>query len=286
MTGLRRQGAFDYSRIAPTARNAAAAAALGLLAAAAGAQTRPLQTEEATTALAHTFVLEAGADVMRDELNPVTGRRRHRWDMPVLRLVYSPADNVELDLEWTAGVGAWSDPDLGAVKDFGDVTLRAKLRVLGGGAGASALAVRFGVALPETIYDQGLGPNMLRMAAQVLGSTSLGGLRLHANAGLAIQDRPLAPRQQSDFLAYGLALAQGLGAGVEAVAEVAGLGVGAGAPGADRRSEARAGVRGGRGRLRWDLAVRRGLERADGTWGATAGFRWTLAPAARAARRR
>jgi hypothetical protein len=47
-------------------------------------------------------------------------------------------------------------------------------------------------------------------------------------------------------------------------------------PGADERSEARAGLRYGRGRLRLDAAVRRGLADADGTWGLTAGLAWRL----------
>jgi len=58
------------------------------------AQTRPLQTEEASTAPAGTVVLEAGADVIADEPNFLTGEERGRWDAPVLRLVYSPAGNV------------------------------------------------------------------------------------------------------------------------------------------------------------------------------------------------
>jgi hypothetical protein len=72
-------------------------------------------------------VLEVGGDFIRDEPNFLTGSERDRWDAPVLRLVYSPARNVELDLEWTAVVGAIDDPDFGTVSDFGDVALRAKV---------------------------------------------------------------------------------------------------------------------------------------------------------------
>ena len=50
---------------------------------------------------------------------------------------------------------------------------------------------------------------------------------------------------------------------------------GQGSPGADQSSEARAGVRYGHGRVRFDAAVRRGLLHADGTWGVTAGLAWT-----------
>ena len=65
------------------------------------AQTRPLQTEQADTARAGTIVLEAGGQVIKAEPNFLTGGKRTRWEAPNLRLVYSPADNVEMDVEWT-----------------------------------------------------------------------------------------------------------------------------------------------------------------------------------------
>ena len=89
------------------------------------AQTRPLATEEASTAAAGTVVLEAGASAISGEPNFLTGAERDRWEGPELRLVYSPAGNVELDVEWTVRVGVRGDPDFGDVSDFGDVALRA-----------------------------------------------------------------------------------------------------------------------------------------------------------------
>ena len=252
----------------------AAAAMFSLAASGAAAQTRPLQAEQATTAAAGTLVLEAGADVMREEPNFLTGRTRDRLDLPVLRLVYSPAANVEIDVEWVGRVIARDDPDFGSVSDFGDVSLRAKVRFLEGGAGRSAFGARFAVTLPQTSYGNGLGPNTLRFAAQLLGTHAIGGLTLHGNAGLAIHDEAQRPHEQRDFLAYGLAAERGLGA-LQVVAEIAGL-AGKGMPGTDARAEARAGLRYGSGRWRLDAAVRRGLADADGTWGLTGGFAWRV----------
>jgi hypothetical protein len=240
------------------------------------AQTRPLMTEEASTAPAGTVVLEAGGDFIRDEPNFLTGRERDRWDAPVLRLVYSPARNVELDVEWTARVGAIDDPDFGSVSDFGDVALRAKVNFVEEGRGTPAVGARFTVTLPETSFGNGLGPNALRMSAQMLVSKTFGRTAVHANAGLAIHDEVLRPHEQRDFFAYGLALVRPIGTAA-IVAEVAGR-AGDGAPGAEQRSEARAGFRFGRGRVRWDAALRRGLAEADGTWGVTAGMSWTISP--------
>jgi len=236
----------------------------------AAAQTLPLQTEEATTAPRGALVLELGADAIRDEPNFLTGRPRDRWAGPILRLVHSPSDNVEIDVEWTARVGQRDDPVFGSVSDWGDVGLRAKVRFVDDGPGHPALAARFGVLLPETSFGNGLGPNALRMSAQMLVSKTVGSLTLHGNAGLALHDEVGRPHEQRDFLAYGLAAEERLGPRLALVAEWAGL-AGKGMPGADAHSELRGGVRLGSGRLRADAAVRRGLLDADGRWGLTGG---------------
>jgi hypothetical protein len=239
------------------------------------AQTRPLLTEEATTGPAGQWLVEIGADFVHAQPNFLSGRPRDRWDVPVTRLVYSPAANVELDLEWVGRVIARGDPDFGDVSDFGDVTLRAKVRLFEPGPGRPTLAARFGVTLPETSFGSGLGPNTLRMAAQALATQSWGRFGLHANAGLAIHDEVLRPHEQRDFLAYGVAASLGLGDRASILAEVSGL-AGDGMPGADQRAELRAGLRYSRGRLRYDAALRRGLADADGTWGFTVGLAWVV----------
>ena len=238
------------------------------------AQTRPLATEEASTAAAGTVVLEAGASAISGEPNYLTGAARDRWGAPELRLVFSPAGNVEIDVEWTVRVGVWSDPDFGDVSDFGDVALRAKVRVAGRPGGKDALGLRFGVVMPQTTFGNGLGPDTLRTTAQVLASKTVFGLVVHLDAGIEIHDEPLNAHVQSDLFAYGAAVTWPLGR-VTLVGEVAGL-AGRGSPGADARGEARAGARLGRGRWRIDGAVRRGLTRAAGEWGITAGVTWMM----------
>jgi hypothetical protein len=197
-----------------------------------------------------------------------------------LRFVFSPSANIELDLEWVALVGAWQEAGENDVTDAGDVTVRAKWRLLGA-ADRAAFAVRFGVTFPETSYNDesfrplGLGSNTIRAFVQGLFSAPLGRARLHANAGLLVFDEVFRAHEQRDFLLYALALDLPFGGPFEAVAEVAGR-AGDGMRGADETSEARVGLRIGRGRVRMDLAVRRGLAPADGTWGWTAGLTWTV----------
>jgi hypothetical protein len=239
------------------------------------AQTLPFTTEEADAGPKGRLTLEVGGAVIGAEPNFLTGGERTRWDGPLLRLVYCPADNVELDLEWTAGVGALDDPNFGDTSDWGDVVLRAKLRLQDQGPRRPEISARFLVTLPETDADHGLGPNTLRMAVQLLLSRSAGRFALHANAGLAVQDQVQELVSQDDFLAYGLSVQSRLGAGFSLGAEVAGL-AGKGSPGTDARHEARFGVRYGNGAWRWSAAVRRGLGPADGRWGLSAGLTTTL----------
>jgi len=267
----------------PTVASAAVAVLLAACATTARAQTRPLLTEPATTAPAGTLVFETGFEVMADEPSYVTGVERTRWDGPLLRLVYSPAAAVELDLEWVARVGVWGEEGRGdiASSEPGDVTLRAKWRVVEGGHARPAIGARFGVALPQTSFEDerfnplGLGPNTLRAFVEALLTQPIGRARVHIDAGLFLHDEVYRPHDQRDFFSYGLALEWPAGGRLALLAEVAGR-AGDGRPGAEARSEARAGLRYGKGGVRVDAAVRRGLTPADGTWGATAGLSWDV----------
>jgi hypothetical protein len=269
-------------RIVVAASGVAAAVVL-LLAGSAGAQTHPLLTEEATTGPAGRLVFETGFQAIADEPNYLTGVERARWEGPLLRLVYSAADNVDFGLEWAGRVGTACAPGEPAVSAWGDVTLRAKLRVLRGEGRRPALAARFGVVLPETPFNDeqfnplGLGPNTLRAFVEGLVTAAVGPVRLDGNAGLYLQDEVLRPHEQRDFLSYGLALRWPAKPGLEVLAEFAGR-AGLPEPGAPRQSEVRVGLRVGRGPVRADAALRRGVIAVQGTWGGTIGLSWTVRP--------
>lgn len=252
---------------------------LAILPAAAHAQTNPLQTEEATTAPARTLRLETLGELIAGEPNPLTGHTRARFAGPTLRLVYSPAANVEMDLEWVAIVATPNDPDFGGVADAGDVSLRAKLRLLKEASSRPAVSARFAVTLPETSFGNGLGPNTLRMFAEALLSRSRGPWTLHLNAGLFLFDEVLRPHEQRDFTIYGIALLRRL-RGFSLLAELAGR-AGSGAPGANATAEVRAGFRKRWRGLEWGAAMRRGLLAVDGSWGVVAGAGFALRPARR-----
>jgi hypothetical protein len=256
---------------------------LGAAASPAAAQTRPRLTEEATTAPAGSLQFETGFDWIANEPNPLTGEPRQRWDGPLLRFVYSPAANVEFDLEWVVAVGAAQDPDFGSVSDAGDVSLRAKLRLNEEKPGRPTWGVRMGVTLPETKSIKGLGPDALRFVAQLLATQRLGDAwSVHGNAGMYLQDLPRDESEQVDFFAWGLAVERHIATPWTVLVEAAGRS-GPGEPEAHSRAEARLGVRFERGRCAFDAALRRGLTQADGDFGATLGVSFRLrqpAPAA------
>jgi hypothetical protein len=248
-----------------------------LLAAAcpAAAQTRPRLTEEAATAPARSLAFETGFDWIANEPNPLTAQERPRWDGPLLRLVYSPADNVELDLEWVAAVGATGDPDFGSSHDVGDVSLRTKLRLVEEKNGVPGIAARFAVTLPETRSVKGLGPDELRFLAQLVLSRGFGAWSLHGNAGVLLQDLPREEPEQADFFAWGLALERQASSALALMVEAAGRS-GPGEPEARSRAEARIGMRLSRRRLGFDAAARRGLTQADGEWGFSVGLKYRI----------
>ncbi len=260
---------MDRSRVSPLV------AALLLMTSPTAAQTRPLQTEPASTAPAGSLVFETGFDWISDERNPLTLSRRNRWDGPLLRFVYSPARNVELDLEWVAAVGAVRDPDFGSTSDTGDVSLRTKLRIVEEAQGRPAFGTRVSVTLPETRSLEGLGPDTLRARVDVLLTKHVGPVGLHANGGLLIQDLPRDAPEQVDFFAWGLALEHRFNPRFTALLEAAGRS-GPGEPEARSRAEARLGARLERSRLAIDIAVRRGLSTADGDWGLTLGLAYRV----------
>ena len=267
-------------------RSSGAAGALALFlvpAAPVGAQTLPLLTEEATTGPTGRIVFQTGFEAIADEPNYLTGIERTRWEGPLLRVVYSVADNVDFGLDWAGRIGTTSVPGEAAISAWGDVTLRAKLRLMKGEGRRPALGARFGVIFPNTPFNDkqfnplGLGPNSFRAFVEGLITQPVGPVRLDGNAGLFLHEEVLRPHEQRDFLSYGLAVRWPAKPALELVAEFAGR-AGIPEPGAPRQSEVRVGLRLGRGRVRADAALRRGLVAAEGTWGGTVGLTWTMRP--------
>ncbi len=245
-----------------------------MLASTAGAQVRPLQTEPAFTDPMGSVRIEAGGDVMSSVPNPLTARERTLARGPAFRVVVSAADNVELDIGWTALVSAFQDPDFGDETDWGDVWVRTKIRFLQARGRGPALAFRAGVTLPETRLTRGLGPDALRGRGEILASGELGGIRWHGNFGMVIQGDPFLPHNQRDYFTFGAAVERSVRSRTTLVAEVAGETDGEIIDAS--RNEGRLGVRVPTGKVVWDVALRRGIGWASGRWGVTLGMSFAV----------
>jgi len=112
-------------------------------------------------------------------------------------------------------------------------------------------------------------------AGDLLARVEIGGLDANGHEPYRFPSTTGHRWEQRDFIAYGAALEWAARPSLSLVAEVAGR-AGDGMRGADQSSEARLGLRLGRGRLRGSAALRRGLLSTDGDWGATLGLTWTL----------
>lgn len=163
------------------------------------------------------MLFETGLEAIAAEPSFLTGVERTRWDGPLLRFVYSPADTVELDLEWVAAVGVLSGGDEPRTTDFGDITLRTKLRFIKGQGRRPTVSGRFGVVLPQTSYEDkefrplGLGPNTMRFwsAWEIVGEVAGRAGEGKPGAGQRSEAR-LGARYSRGRLRFDAALRRGL----------------------------------------------------------------------------
>jgi hypothetical protein len=206
---------------------------------------------------------------------------RTRVDGPVFRLHYVPSERAEFTAEFNAQTYAIKDPRYKkTVSDWGDATLRAKLGLAKGEVSASpAVAFQFEVSLPNTSFGNGLGPNTIRLASDLLVGYKTEKVTFSGALGIAIQDEPLRQHEQRDFTHLAGALTYKATESFDVFADAGGY-FGDGVPGAIAKREARAGVKYHRSMFgkpsTFFVAGRRGLVDFQGKWGVVAGFSTSL----------
>jgi len=206
---------------------------------------------------------------------------RTRIDGPVFRLRYVPSERAEFSAEIIAQTYAIQDPRYGqTISDVGDATLRGKLGLAKGEVSARpAAALQFEVSLPSTSFGNGLGPNTIRLGANLLLGYKTEKLTLNGSGGIAIQDEPLRQHEQRDFASLSASIAYKVSEKFEVFGDTGGY-FGEGVPGAIAKREARAGLL--THRTLFDkpttiyLAGRRGLVDFQGKWGFVFGITTAL----------
>ena len=269
----------------------AASLLIGISAAPAAAQQRPLVTEDPESIGAGLVLVEAGIDYLRDQPFPVSGLTGHLRSTPVLGISIGVSSIAEVQIDGISfsnlqindrmlaplshqlritgdRTGSWSDTVVGA-----------KTRLLSEGARRPSIALRFATKLPMASNEEGLGLDTIDFYNSLLIGKTMGSIRLVGNIGLGILSDPTRGDRPTAVLTYGLSFARAFAEGAEVVAEVAGrrnTRAGTPPPGTDSSGFARFGARFTRGTVRLDAALLSGLSVRDATLGFTTGFTWVF----------
>ena len=260
-------------------------------AATAGAQQRPLVTEDPLTVGAGQILLETGVDWARDITFPASGLRGDLVSGPTVGISVGVGPIAEIQIDGSlyrqltireriaaplSGVLSFTGDTTSAVDDF---VIATKLRLLNEAPGRPAIGLRFATRLPNASNESGLGQDTTDFFASLLMGKTIKSVRLVANAGVAIVGDPPVAARQEDLLTFGMSLARAVAGGLEMVTEYNGrmnLAASSPVPGTENRGVARAGLRFTRGPVRLDAAALVGATSSDLGIGATAGLTWVF----------
>jgi len=202
----------------------------------AGAQQRPLITEDVDVVKPGIIRVETGFEFLQDIKFPLSGLRGDLTKVLDTRVSVGLSPMVEFQIEWTPqnllsikGHGPTPlDLKLGAnpadTNDAGDITVWMKMKLRNETRIAPSLGFRFGVQLPNSNQARGIGSNTTNFYATINAGKKLAGGRLNVfgNLGVGILEAPLSNFTQNDVLLYGLASIYRLSDRVNLVGEVNG----------------------------------------------------------------
>ena len=266
--------------------------ACALAASEALAQQRPLVTEDAETIGAGRMLIEAGFDLERDVLYPVSGLEGDRLSVPTFGVSIGLSSFAELQLDGgvyqrldiverrEAPLSSLLDFDGDRTSDVEDFVLATKIRLFSEAPGRPAMGLRFATKLPNASNEAGLGTDMTDFFASLLVAKTIQSIRVVGNGGIAILGDPTSSvPEQNDLVTFGLSVARALTVATELVGEINGrlnFVEGEPDPGAENRAVMRLGGRYTRGTVRVDAAVLLGMTSRDPQFGFTTGFTWVF----------
>lgn len=259
------------------------------LSVAAWAQQRPLITEDVDIIPPGSLRIEAGIDFMQKAKFPVSGLTGDLTRAGVIGISIGLSPNVEVQIEGVAqnflsinsrgpsAIPLSIAPGANSTNGFGDFTLATKIKLRTETARGPAIGFRFGVQLPNSSEDRGIGLNQTNAFGQILVGKKFGQngrVNTFGNLGIAILTAPTALFTQNDVLTYGLAGIVRLNNQFSLAGEVNGFAnTRSGAPplGTESQGEARLGMQIRASGLRFDFAGIKGLTRASPRSGLTVG---------------
>jgi hypothetical protein len=265
--------------------------AAGLAAVPAGAQQRPLLTEDPEPIGTGRVLIEGGVDVALRQKYPASGLEGTLWRAPVLgvSIGLSPIAELQFDgsivdtLLISKRTAAPLSNLLSVVGDrthhASDLVVATKIRILAEGVGHPAIGLRLATKLPNASNESGLGTDTIDFYASLLIGKTVQSIRIVANGGIGILPDPVIGNRQNDVATYALSLARAITNQSEIVGEVNGRVSTRAAgpfPGSETSGQVAIGGRYTRGAVRFDGKVFAGLYEVDPRLGFSAGFTYVF----------
>ena len=260
-------------------------------AATAGAQQRPLLTEDPETIGAGLVLLEGGIDAQRDVFYPASGLQGDLFRFPTLGVSFGISSIAELQIDGglynRLSVTSREDAPLANQLDFSgtrthsveDLVVATKIRLLSETASRPAFGIRLATKLPNASNESGLGLDTTDFFVSGLFGKTVQSIRIVGNVGLGILGDPVRGDRQNDVLTFGASVARAVRQGLEIVGEINGrVDTRNGAPpvGTESRGAMRLGGRFTRSTVRVDAGLIFGMTSRDPSIGATAGLTWVF----------
>lgn len=259
------------------------------LAQSAGAQQRPLITEDVDIIPPGTLRIEAGLDFLQGAKFPASGLTGDLTRVGVIGVNIGFAPNVEFQIEGvaqnflsinsrgTSAIPLSLAPGANSTNDTGDFILWTKFKLRNETPRGPSLGFRVGVGLPNSNQARGIGVNQTNAYGSILVGKKFGRngrLNTFGNIGIAILTAPTQLFSQNDVLTYGAAGIFRFNKQFSVAGEVNGRAntrPGDGPLGTESQSEARLGMQIRASGLRFDFAGIKGLTRFTHDTGFTVG---------------
>lgn len=257
-------------------------------AAMAGAQPRPIETEDAATVPAGTVRVTAGVSRLARQPYPVSGLTGTLWRVPEAGVtvglgpvaefqVYGGWDALRIDARRTAPLSELVTAVGESTSDVADVVLATKIALRRESSGGPAVAVRVATKLPNAGNESGLGTDTTDVYGSLHLSQQLERLRVTGALGLGILGDPTDGQRQNDVTTYGVSAIVQAVRSLSVVADLSGrtsTRAHGAFPGTESRRRLTGGLRVVRGAWQLDLAAIHGLTTTEPLTGVTAGITW------------
>ena len=258
-----------------------------LLARPAGAQQRPLVTEDPEPIGAGRVLLETGIDFASDQQYPVSGLEGNLWRVPTIGISVGISSIAEFQIDGgpfnhlaiqhrnPAPLSHLLTVTGNSTSDVEDIVIGTKIRLFAEAPKHPSFAFRFATKLPNAENEKGLGLDTTDFYASLLAAKTVQSIRVVGNFGLGILADPTVGDRQNDVLTYGLSFARALTNRAEVVGELNGrvsTRKGTAFPGTETRGLLNLGGRYTRASVRLDAGLFFGLTALDPTMGFTTGL--------------